>query len=155
MVWIHQPANYSVVVVVAVPVPTAVAVAAAVAVALAVAVAVIFEYDDDHSMSLHEITMTSHERHGVWTHRHIDCLLNILSSLKTKQRPKSCIMGESLDLLTKGGDAGCERVLILFAWINWIIASAASPSSHPDDISWHPKSRGWHDKSWTQVVQVT
>ena len=35
------------------------------------------------------ITVTSHERHGIWTHRGIYCLFNSLFSLTTKQHQHS------------------------------------------------------------------
>ena len=91
----------------------------------------IFGHNDTRWITLFGITLSSHERHGVWPHRHHGCLFNSFFSLTTK--------------LYQEPHYG-RIVLISYAWITGLIASTAS---HPGDIWRHPESPGWHNESWT------
>ena len=102
----------------------------------------IVEYNDTRSMSLYGITVTSHERHGVWTHHRFDCLLKRLFSLTTKRYQRAALQVNSPH---KGPVMWRSRVR---ASPHSICLNHCQCSKSPDDI-WSPlESTGWHHESW-------
>ena len=97
----------------------------------------IFEYNGNRSISPCDITLTSHERRGVWL------FVQQRIQPNDKAMSKSRITGE---FPHKCGDPGCERVLIPYAWVNGLIASAVK---HSDGIWRRPESSGWKKESWS------
>ena len=116
----------------------------------------IFEHNDTHSVSAYDITVTSYERHCVWTHRHLDCLFNSLLSLTTEQISKSRITG---GFTYKPDDIRCNPISSEWHDEIWTLyhpnAVPGSISSrwlmangicHPDDLGCPLKSSRWHNE---------
>ena len=85
----------------------------------------IFERNSYRSTPLYDVTVTLYQRHGVWTHRRLDCLYNSLLSLRTKQYQRAALQ---VDSLTKAGNVEFQDASDSYAWVNGFIGHAVS---HP------------------------
>ena len=120
--------------------------------------------------SLYYITVTSHERHGVWNHRHLECLFNSLFSIMTGQTAaKSSIMVDSHHKGTSF-NAICVSHLNHYwcsrssGWLSagWYLIwmSYDANQRQPDDITkfWvnHPNdlARGDNSSGWLGIIAV-
>ena len=85
-------------------------------------------------MSLYVIALTSHKLHGVWTHRHFDCLFNNLFSLTTKISMHSITSGFPSQRASKAESQGVSD--------SWYHMRESTESLCN-------KSSGWHNETWT------